>query len=41
MQAMSLHKHKKETQGLQIIKIESKAIDMRLIFHIDDILNDS
>ena len=46
MQAMSLNfalAKKRKTQALQPVKIKTKAraIDMRIIFHINDTLNDS
>ena len=43
MQAMSLNfaLAQKKTQALQLIKIKQKAIDMRVIFDINDTLNDS
>jgi len=46
MQGMSLNLaliHKENTYALQPVKINVKApaIDMRVIFHINDILNDS
>ena len=41
MQAISLNT-KRKTQALQLVKIKAKAraLNMRVIFHINDILND-